>query len=224
MSGFDPTENSGHADAARSKLSYIIGISWANGKAAAMLVAARVSPSTACNSDNRWTAAGCNIGLDMAELNEIYNTKLLELAAHMPRSERLPTPDASVTAHSRLCGSTVTIDLNLRDGVVADYGQTVKACLLGQAACAIVGAHIVGASAAEVRAAAADMRAMLKENGPAPGGRFAELSVLEPVRHYKARHGSVLLVFDALEQAIDEIEQANVASAGSGAASASASA
>lgn len=155
----------------------------------------------------RWLAAGCNIGLDMAELNEIYNTKLLELAAHMPRSERLAAPDASVTAHSRLCGSTVTIDLNLRDGVVRDYGQTVKACLLGQAACAIVGAHIVGASSAEVRAVSAAMRAMLKENGPPPDGRFAELAVLEPVRYYKARHGSVLLVFDALEQAIDEIEQ-----------------
>lgn len=142
----------------------------------------------------------------MAELNEIYNTKLLELAAHMPRSERLAAPDATVTAHSRLCGSTVTIDVSMRDGLIADYGQTVKACLLGQAACAIVGAHIVGASAADVRAAAAAMRAMLKDGAAPPTGRFAELSVLEPVRHYKARHGSVMLVFDALEQAIDEIE------------------
>jgi NifU-like protein involved in Fe-S cluster formation len=142
----------------------------------------------------------------MADLNEIYNSKLLELASHIPHSERLSAPDATVAAHSKLCGSTVSIDLNMRDGVVTGYGQTVKACLLGQSACAIVGAHIIGASAGELRAAGAAMRRMLKENGPAPGGRFADLKFLEPVRHYKARHGSVMLVFDALQQAVDDIE------------------
>jgi len=142
----------------------------------------------------------------MAELNEIYNSKLLELAANIPHSSRLADPDATVTAHSRLCGSTVTIDLCMRDGAVTDYGQSVKACLLGQAACAIVGAHIIGATAAELREAGAAMRRMLKENGPVPAGRFAELAILEPVRHYKARHGSVLLVFDALEDAAAKIE------------------
>jgi NifU-like protein involved in Fe-S cluster formation len=142
----------------------------------------------------------------MADLNEIYNSKLLELAAHIPHSERLPAPDATITAHSKLCGSTVTIDVCMRDGKVTDYGQTVKACLLGQAACAIVGANIVGATVAELREAAVAMRRMLKENGPPPEGRFAELKNLEPVRHYKARHGSVMLVFDALERAVDEIE------------------
>jgi NifU-like protein involved in Fe-S cluster formation len=143
----------------------------------------------------------------MAELDEIYNTKLLELAAHMPCSERLASPDATATAHSKLCGSTVTIDLQMQGDRVTGYGQTVKACLLGQAAAAIVGKHIVGATAAEFRATAAAMRAMLKENGAPPSGRFAELELLEPVRHYKARHGSVLLTFDAIEQAIAEIEQ-----------------
>jgi NifU-like protein involved in Fe-S cluster formation len=142
----------------------------------------------------------------MADLNEIYNTKLLELAADIPHSARLPDPDATVTAHSKLCGSTVSIDLCMRDGLVTGFGQTVKACLLGQAACAIVGARIIGANAAELRETAGAMRRMLKENGPPPAGRFAELEILEPVRHYKARHGSVMLVFDALERAVDEIE------------------
>lgn len=142
----------------------------------------------------------------MADLNEIYNSKLLELAANIPLSARLPEPDATVTAHSKLCGSTVTIDVNMRDGVVTGYGQTVKACLLGQAACSIVGTHVIGASAAELREVATAMRRMLKEGGPPPTGRFADLAVLEPVRHYKARHGSVLLVFDALERAVGEIE------------------
>jgi NifU-like protein involved in Fe-S cluster formation len=124
----------------------------------------------------------------MADLNEIYNSKLLELAADIPHSQRLKDPDASTTAHSKLCGSTVAIDLDM------------------QAASAIVGAHIIGARAGELRETAAAMRRMLKENGAPPTGRFAELAILEPVRHYKARHGSVMLVFDAIERAIAEIE------------------
>ena len=143
----------------------------------------------------------------MTDLDAIYNTKLLELAAHIPRSERLSQPDATVTAHSKLCGSTVTIDLKMSAVQVTDYGQTVKACLLGQAAAAIMGKCVVGATAAELRQAGAEMRRMLKENGPPPGGRFSELELLEPVRHYKARHGSVLLTFDAIEEAIAEIEE-----------------
>jgi NifU-like protein involved in Fe-S cluster formation len=142
----------------------------------------------------------------MADLNEIYNSKLLELAAHIPHSQRLANPDATITAHSKLCGSTVSIDLKMQGDRVNGYGQSVKACLLGQAASAIMGAHIIGANAGELRETAAAMRRMLKENGPPPTGRFADLAILEPVRHYKARHGSVMLVFDAVERAIDEIE------------------
>lgn len=142
----------------------------------------------------------------MAELDEIYNSKLLELAAHIPCTERLEAPDATATAHSKLCGSTVSIDLTMQGDVVTGYGQTVKACLLGQAAASIVGSHIVGASATELYEAAEVMLRMLKENGPPPAGRFADLAVLEPVRHYHARHGSVMLTFDAIEKAIAEIE------------------
>jgi NifU-like protein involved in Fe-S cluster formation len=159
------------------------------------------------------------LGRHMADLNEIYNSRLLELAAHIPHSQRLADPDATVTAHSKLCGSTVSIDLNMQGDRATGYGQTVKACLLGQAACAIMGAHIIGASAAELRETAAAMRRMLKENGAPPTGRFADLAILEPVRHYKARHGSVMLVFDAIERAIDEIEGKRAA-ATAGAASA----
>jgi NifU-like protein involved in Fe-S cluster formation len=141
----------------------------------------------------------------MADLDAIYNTKLLELAAHIPCSERLKSPDATANAHSKLCGSTITIDLKMSGERVAAFGQTVKACLLGQATAAVVGGHIIGATTSEVRAAAAAMRSMLKENGSPPTGRFADLKLLEPARHYKARHGSVMLVFDALEQAFDEV-------------------
>ena len=90
--------------------------------------------------------------------------------------------------------------------MVTDYGQTVKACLLGQSAASVMGRKIVGSTRAELREVGAAMRKMLKENGPPPHGRWADLAVLEPVRDYKARHASTLLVFDAVEDAIAQIE------------------
>jgi NifU-like protein involved in Fe-S cluster formation len=142
----------------------------------------------------------------MAELDQIYNTRILELAASIPRSERLAAPDATATRQSKLCGSVVTVDLTMTGDRVTDYGQTVKACLLGQSAAAVMGREIVGSTADELRQVGAAMRRMLKDDGPAPSGRWADLAVLEPVRGYKARHASTLLVFDAVEAAIDEIE------------------
>ena len=142
----------------------------------------------------------------MTQLSEIYNQRILELAANIPRGERLAHPDATAMAHSKLCGSTVTVDLTLERGVIADYGQTVKACLLGQAAASVMGQHIVGSSAAELREVAQAMRKMLKAGGPPPEGRWADLAVLEPVKDYKARHASTLLVFDAVETAISQAE------------------
>lgn len=142
----------------------------------------------------------------MTALSEIYNTRIIELAAAIPRCERLSAPDATATAHSKLCGSTITVDVALEEGKVARFGQLVKACLLGQAAASILGREIVGSTPAELRAVAAAMRAMLKEGGPPPDGRWADLGVLQPVRDFKARHASTLLAFDAVERALDEIE------------------
>ena len=142
----------------------------------------------------------------MADLDDIYSARILELAGAISHNGRIEAPDASATAHSKLCGSTVTIDLTMQDGRVRRYGQVVKACLLGQAACAVMAREIIGSDAAELRAVSARMRAMLKANGPPPDGRWADLGVLEPVRDYKGRHASVLLVFDAVESALREIE------------------
>ena len=139
-------------------------------------------------------------------LNDVYNKRILELAANIPRQGRLAHPDASATAHSRLCGSTVTVDLVLRDGKVTDFAHEVKACALGQASSSIMARNIIGATADELRHVRADVRRMLKENGPPPGGRWADIAVLEPVRDYKARHASTLLTFDAVVDALDQIE------------------
>lgn len=138
-------------------------------------------------------------------LDAIYNKKILEFAGNIPRLGRLEAPDATATAHSRLCGSTVTVDLKLEDDTVVDFAHDVKACALGQASSSIMARHIVGASAEELRAVREAMRKMLKENGPPPEGRFADLAFLEPVREYKARHASTLLTFDAVVDALDQI-------------------
>jgi NifU-like protein involved in Fe-S cluster formation len=140
-------------------------------------------------------------------LNEIYNNRILELAGNIPRLGRLPAPDASATAHSKLCGSTVTIDLKMdQDDTVTDFAHEVKACALGQASSSIMARNVIGAKASELRELREAVRKMLKENGAPPSGKWVDIAVLEPVRDYKARHASTLLTFDAVVSAIDEIE------------------
>jgi NifU-like protein involved in Fe-S cluster formation len=138
---------------------------------------------------------------------DLYSDRLLELSANIPRAGRLADAHASAKAHSRLCGSCITVGLKMDGGTVTDYAQDVRACLLGQASAAIMGANIVGSSASELRQVGALMRRMLKENGTPPSGRWGEFALLECVRDYKARHASTLLVFDAVEEAIAEIEK-----------------
>ena len=96
----------------------------------------------------------------MADLDDIYSERILELAGSISHVGRLPAPDATATAHSKLCGSTVTIDLSLTDGKISHFGQVVKACLLGQSACSIVGREIVGTTPAEIRDVGARMKAI----------------------------------------------------------------
>ncbi|MCA0405404.1 MAG: iron-sulfur cluster assembly scaffold protein [Proteobacteria bacterium] len=140
-------------------------------------------------------------------LDDVYNRRILELAADIPRQGRLADADASATAHSKLCGSTVTIDLKMDGDVVSDFAHDVKACALGQASSSIMARHVVGSSAQELREIRETVRKMLKENGAPPsGGKWEDLKVLEPVREYRARHASTLLTFDAVVDAIAQIE------------------
>jgi NifU-like protein involved in Fe-S cluster formation len=139
-------------------------------------------------------------------IDEIYNRQILGFAADIPHLGRLPAPDATAVAHSKLCGSKVTVDLKMQDGVVTDFAHDVKACALGQASSSIMGRHVIGSSAPELRALREQMYKMLKEQGPAPQGKWAELEALTPVRDYKARHASTLLTFDAVVDAINQIE------------------
>ena len=146
-------------------------------------------------------------------INEIYNRQILGFAADIPRLQRLAAPDATAMAISRLCGSKVTVDVNMKDGVVTDFGQEVKACALGQASSSIMARHVVGSTPEELRSVRDQMYKMLKEEGPAPTGKWAELETLLPVRDFKARHASTLLTFDAVVDAVGQIEAREKASA-----------
>ena len=150
-------------------------------------------------------------------LDNVYNAKIIEYAGNIERTGRLEAPDATAKAHSKLCGSTVVVDLKMGDGpegrVVTDFAHQVKACALGQASSSIMARTIIGATAAELKALKKTMYAMLKDNGPPPEGRFAEFRFLEPVRDYKARHASTLLTFDAVVDCIEQIEAKEKAAA-----------
>jgi NifU-like protein involved in Fe-S cluster formation len=141
-------------------------------------------------------------------LDDMYNRRILALAADIPHLGRLAHPDASATAHSKLCGSTVTVDVSMEGDVVSDFAHEVKACALGQASSSIMARHVIGSSAQELRDLRETMRAMLKENGAPPEGKWTDCEVLLPVRDYKARHASTLLTFDAVVDAIGQIEAA----------------
>src|SRR5580704_3025936 len=138
-------------------------------------------------------------------INDIYNQRILELAGNIPRLGRLANPDASAKAHSRLCGSTVVIDLRVKNGRVFHFAHDVKACALGQASSSLMARHIIGATAEELDALRDSMTLMLKANGPPPDGKWADFAVLEAVRDYKARHASTLLTFDAVVDALGQM-------------------
>ena len=142
-----------------------------------------------------------------SDLINLYSSRILGLAADIPHTDRLDAPQASVKKRSPLCGSTVTVDMSVQDGVVTAYGQDVKACALGQAAASVVGAAIVGATVDQVRRARDELHTMLKSDGPVPSAPFSGLEVLLPAKEYKNRHASILLSLEASVAAIGQIEE-----------------
>ena len=141
-------------------------------------------------------------------IDDLYSDRILKLVANMPHAGRLADAQGSAEKVSKLCGSRITVDVRVEDGLVSDFGQEVRACALGQAAAAVLGAHVIGASLAEIEMARDGLRAMLKDGAPAPEGRFSELSVLAPVKDYPARHASTMLAFEAAVEAVRQASQA----------------
>lgn len=141
-------------------------------------------------------------------LDDVYNAKIIEYAGNIQRIGRIEDRHATAKAHSKLCGSTVIVDLKMEDGIVTDFAHEVKACALGQAASSIMAKTVIGSSAQELKDLKKTAYAMLKDGGAVPGGKFEEFKFLEPVKDYKARHASTLLTFDAVVDCIEEIEAA----------------
>lgn len=140
---------------------------------------------------------------------KLYSQRILALAADMPRTERLVNPTATAKKRAPLCGSTVTVDVVLSDGIISEYGQDVKACALGQAAASVVGSAIVGLTPSDVQSARDQMMTMLKDGGPVPVAPFDGLEVLRPASEYKNRHASIMLAFDATLDAIASAQADN---------------
>ena len=141
------------------------------------------------------------------DLIKLYSQKILALAASMPHAARLTAPDATARRRSPLCGSTVTVDVTVSDGRITGFGQDVKACALGQAAASVVGAAAIGRNRAEIERARDELRAMLKDGGPAPSPPFEGLEVLMPARDYRNRHASILLALEATLEAMETAEK-----------------
>ncbi|WP_332701165.1 iron-sulfur cluster assembly scaffold protein [Devosia sp.] len=149
------------------------------------------------------------------ELSDLYSQKILDLAGNARQPGRLAHPGASSRKVSRVCGSVIEVDVTLRDGVIVDYGHEISACALGQTSAAVVAREIVGTPVDEFRELREQMHAMLKSDGTPPEGKWSDLRYLEPVREYRARHMSTLLVFDAVVDAIEKIESAESVAAAS---------
>ena len=146
-------------------------------------------------------------------MDDIYNSRILEFAGNIPLIGTIEDADAQAGAHSKLCGSKVRVYLKMNGETVSDFAHEVKACALGQASSSIMANHVIGATSAEIRKAREDMLAMLKADGEGPSGRFEDMRVLKPVRDYKARHASTMLTFDAVVDAIGQIEAAQTVAA-----------
>ena len=142
---------------------------------------------------------------EAAKIKSLYNERIMELAENIPLDGRMEHPDATASVRSPLCGSRITVDLMIKDGMIADYRHVVRACTLGQAAASIMARHVVGRSVDEVKRMGSALRALLKEKVPLPDGVWDDLAVLTPVQDFKSRHGSVLLSFDAVEKALKEM-------------------
>ena len=140
------------------------------------------------------------------DLIKLYSGRILELAADIPLSERLEAPDATVKKRSPLCGSTVTVDVSVRDGRVSEFGQDVKACALGQASAAVLGADVIGRTRAEIERARDELKAMLAGQGDVPAPPFDGYDVLIPARDFRNRHASIMLALEATAEAMRDAE------------------
>ncbi|TNE65486.1 MAG: iron-sulfur cluster assembly scaffold protein [Alphaproteobacteria bacterium] len=139
-------------------------------------------------------------------MTELYNTDILRWTTRIKYQERLKDADVTVTRTSRICGSRISADARLSGGAIADFGQEVKACALGQATAAIVSQHVIGLTADELDDIATRFRHMVKSGEADFPAKWADLAILAPVTDHPGRHGSVMLPFECLEAVFQAAE------------------
>ncbi|WP_317993315.1 iron-sulfur cluster assembly scaffold protein [Bartonella gliris] len=140
-------------------------------------------------------------------IDNIYSEKILEYAAHISKIGRLNNPDATSKKRAHICGSTATVDLKVANHTVTDFAQEVRACVLGQAAASLLAYHIIGQTTQNLKLLREIIYQMLTEDGPPPSAPFEAFSCLQPIKDYKARHTSTMLIFDAVIDCIEQIEE-----------------
>ncbi|WP_375659159.1 MULTISPECIES: iron-sulfur cluster assembly scaffold protein [unclassified Bartonella] len=140
-------------------------------------------------------------------IDNIYNDKILEYAAHIDKIGRLNNPDATSRKHAHLCGSTITVDLKVENGIVTDFAHEIHACVLGQASASLLASHIIGQTTQDLKILREVIYQMLTQNGPSPQAPFEDFSCLQPIKDYKVRHAATLLPFDATIDCIQKIEE-----------------
>jgi NifU-like protein involved in Fe-S cluster formation len=140
------------------------------------------------------------------DLISLYSKRILALAADIPHTARLDHPQATVMKRSPLCGSTVTVDLDVEGGRISGFGQNVKACALGQASASVLGSQAIGRTRDEIATARDQLEAMLKKDGPVPDAPFEGYEALLPAKDFKNRHASIMLALNATLAAFEEIE------------------
>ena len=142
---------------------------------------------------------------DNNDLIDLYSKRILALAANITLTERLANPQSTVKKRSPMCGSRVTVDICINENKVVNYGHEVKACALGQAAASVISKSIIGSDVDKILTAREELINMLTNDGSTPNEPFEELEVLQPAKDFKNRHSSILLTFDAIVDAINEI-------------------
>ncbi|WP_026088129.1 iron-sulfur cluster assembly scaffold protein [Bartonella rattaustraliani] len=140
-------------------------------------------------------------------IDNIYNDKILQYAAHISRIGRLHNPDATSKKHARLCGSTVIVDLKVENDSVIDFAHEVHTCVLGQASASLLASHIIGQTTQSIKVLRETIYQMLTQNGTPPSTPFEAFSDLQPIKDYKTRHASTMLTFDATVECIKQIEK-----------------
>ena len=136
---------------------------------------------------------------------DLYTNSILELASTIPVTTRLKHPDVSVTKRTAICGSSITLDLNIADSKIREVGLDIKACALGQASACIFLTDAVGTNFDTILELRRNLKTFLETGAFLIKNPFARYRYFKPAQKVPYRHDSVLLVLDASIEALQKV-------------------